>query len=126
MNKAKKVGKQEIPFNEVPQKSSWSLYPWQEKNNHVLLRVRVTPRGGKDAVEGKEQLADGSQVLKVRTRMAPQDGEATDSVRRILAKALEISHSYIHLESGATSRVKLFLVEQHLEVLEGKLKNLCS
>ncbi len=34
----------------------------------VEVRVRVTPQGGRDAIEGAERLDDGREVLKVRVR----------------------------------------------------------
>jgi uncharacterized protein YggU (UPF0235/DUF167 family) len=42
--------------------------------------VRLTPKGGWDAVDGIEQLADGRSVLKVRVRAAASDGEANARV----------------------------------------------
>jgi uncharacterized protein YggU (UPF0235/DUF167 family) len=41
------------------------------------LTVRLTPKGGRDAVDGIEQMADGRSVLKVRVRSAASEGEAT-------------------------------------------------
>jgi uncharacterized protein YggU (UPF0235/DUF167 family) len=35
-----------------------------------MLAVRLTPRGGRDAIDGIEQLSDGRRVLKVRVRAA--------------------------------------------------------
>ncbi|MDR1828930.1 MAG: DUF167 family protein [Methylobacteriaceae bacterium] len=75
------------------------------------MRVRVTPRGGRDAIDGVDTLADGTKVLKVRVRAAPQDGEATGAVRRILAGALDVAASAVTLESGAVSRIKIFTVD---------------
>ena len=52
------------------------------------LRLRVTPRAGRNAVETIETLGDGRAVLKVRVRAPPTDGEANEAVRRLVAKDL--------------------------------------
>lgn len=65
--------------------------------------VRVTPRGGKDAVDG---YAGG--VLRVRVSAAPADGAANEAVTKLLAKALGIPSRDLALVSGATSRIKQF------------------
>ena len=80
--------------------------PWREMPGGVLLTVRVTPRGGRDAVDGAETLADGKAVLKVRVRTAPEDGAANEAVRRLIANLVARPASAVRLESGATSRVK--------------------
>jgi uncharacterized protein YggU (UPF0235/DUF167 family) len=85
--------------------------PWRVVPNGVEVRVRATPRGGRDAVEGCEPLSDGRAVLRIRVRAAPEDGAANDAVRRALAEALG-AHAYaVTLAAGATSRVKTLRVE---------------
>ncbi|MEE1610724.1 DUF167 family protein [Microvirga sp. CF3016] len=84
---------------------AWSIRP-----DGLDIRVRVTPRGGRDAIDGVEALSDGKAVLKVRVRAAPEDGAANEAVRRLLAKALKRPASAVSLETGATARLKTFLV----------------
>ena len=72
----------------------------------MLLTVRLTPKGGRDAIDGIETLADGSTVLKVRVRAAPHEGAATDALVRLLATALGIRRSAVGLAAGASARVK--------------------
>jgi uncharacterized protein YggU (UPF0235/DUF167 family) len=76
----------------------------------VEVRIRATPRGRRDALEGTQVLSDGRQVLKVRVRAAPEDGAANDAVRRILAKALDRPLSAVRLTAGASARLKTLLV----------------
>ena len=80
--------------------------PWAATADGVVVDVRLTPRGGRDAIEGVETLSDGRAVLKARVRAAPADGEANSAVRRLIAKALRIAPSQVQLVGGATSRVK--------------------
>ena len=48
--------------------------PWQIVADGVVLVVRLTPRGGRDAIEAVERLADGRFVLKARVRAAASEG----------------------------------------------------
>ena len=72
----------------------------------MLLAVRVTPRGGRDAVEGWVRDAAGRPVLKVRVAAAAADGAANAAVLALLAKALKTPKSSLTLVSGQTARLK--------------------
>lgn len=76
----------------------------------VEVTVRATPRGGRDAVDGVAALSDGREVLKVRVRVAPEDGAATSAVAKVVAAAAGVSVSQVRLTSGATARVKTFRI----------------
>jgi uncharacterized protein YggU (UPF0235/DUF167 family) len=54
----------------------------------VALDVRLTPRGGRDAIEGVERRADGRIMLKARVRAAPFEGQANEALCRLLAHEL--------------------------------------
>jgi uncharacterized protein YggU (UPF0235/DUF167 family) len=97
---------------------------WQVRGTGLEIRVRVTPRGGRDVLDGLDTLADGRQVLKVRVRAAPEDGAANDSVRRLLAKALGRPPSAVGLTAGATARVKTFRVEGEADALASILSRM--
>ncbi len=84
--------------------------PWRSRPDGLEVRVRVTPRGGRDALDGVETLSDGRPVLKVRVRAVPEDGAANEGVRRLLARVLGRPVSAVSLEAGATARLKTFLV----------------
>jgi hypothetical protein len=70
------------------------------------VTVRLTPKGGRDAIDGIEQMADGRSVLKVRVRAAPREGEANDALVRLLAKSLGVAARQVILVAGATTRIK--------------------
>jgi hypothetical protein len=70
------------------------------------LTVRLTPKAGRDAIDGIEHMADRRAVLKVRVRAAPREGEANDALVRFLAKSLKIAARQVTLVAGATARIK--------------------
>lgn len=79
---------------------------WRATDAGVIVTVRVTPRGGSDRIDGVARLADGRAVLKVRVRVAPEDGAANDAVVRLLARALGLPARDVEVVSGATARIK--------------------
>ncbi|WP_413989506.1 DUF167 family protein [Labrys okinawensis] len=85
--------------------------PWQASPKGLRIAVRLTPRGGKDTLGKAEVLSDGRPVLAARVRAAPTDGEANQALIRLIAKALKVSASQVSIAQGATSRVKMVLVE---------------
>lgn len=81
-------------------------WPWETQGDSLLLTVRLTPKGGRDAIEGIERLADGQAVLKARVRAAPREGAANAALIRLIAKALGVPPRAVALAAGATSRIK--------------------
>ena len=67
------------------------------------IAVRVTPRGGRDALT-----VDQDGRILIRVAAAPTDGKANESVRRVLAGALGVAPSRLMLLRGAGARDKLF------------------
>ena len=80
--------------------------PWHVVVGGLVLTVRLTPKGGRDAIDGIEHMADGRSVLKVRVRAAPTEGEANDALVRVLAKCLGVPARRVTLVAGATARIK--------------------
>lgn len=91
-----------------------------------MLVVRVTPRGGRDTIDGIVELSDGRRALKVRVRVAPEDGAANRAVEKTIAQALKVPVSRVALTSGATARLKYIRIEgeprQLMETLRALLK----
>ena len=69
------------------------------------LRVRVTPRAGRDEIAGER---DG--MLLVRVGAPPADGRANDAVLRLIARALHVPARDVELVRGARSREKTIRV----------------
>ena len=85
--------------------------PWRPAAGGISVALRVTPRGGRDSVDGIETLSDGRSVLKLRVRAVADGGEANRAVTELLAKALGVPKAKVRLLSGATSRLKQVAVD---------------
>lgn len=72
----------------------------------MRLAVRLTPRGGRDAVDGWATGADGRPHLKARVAAPPVEGEANAALTALLAKALGVSKSAVRIAAGQTGRLK--------------------
>jgi uncharacterized protein YggU (UPF0235/DUF167 family) len=84
--------------------------PWTAEADGVTLWLRLTPKGGRDAIDGVETLSDGRAVLIARVRAAPQDGEANDALVALVAKALSAQKKSVTIRVGETSRVKKLFI----------------
>lgn len=98
--------------------------PWRVTPQGLEVRVRATPRGGRDALDGVEIRDDGAAVLKVRVRAAPEDGAANAAIRDVLRRALGLPASAVALTAGATARIKLFRIAGDGPALAARLDGL--
>jgi hypothetical protein len=89
------------------------------------VAVRLTPKGGRDAIDGIEQLSDGRAVLKVRVRAAPSEGEANAALGKLISKALGIPPRDVSLVAGATGRIKRLTISGHGPTLMAVLEKIC-
>jgi uncharacterized protein (TIGR00251 family) len=85
--------------------------PWRYSTQGISIALRVTPRGGRDGIDGIETLADGRAVVKVRVRAIAEGGEANRAVTELLAKALGVKKRDVRVLSGTTSRHKQIAVD---------------
>jgi uncharacterized protein YggU (UPF0235/DUF167 family) len=86
--------------------SAESRLPWSSTPDGVTLEVRLTPRGGRDVIEGIERRADGRIVLKARVRAPARVGEANAALCRLVADAVGAAPRQVTLMAGATARLK--------------------
>jgi uncharacterized protein len=84
--------------------------PYEADANGLRIRVRLTPRGGRDALEGVDTLADGRAVLRARVRAAPEKGLVNAALESLLAKSLRVPKSTVSVVAGGTGRVKVVAV----------------
>ena len=100
--------------------------PWRYSTGGVSVALRVTPRGGRDDIDGLETLANGRTVVKVRVRAIADGGEANRAVTELLAKALGVPKARVRILSGATSRLKQVAVDGDPAKLGDALRRLTA
>lgn len=76
----------------------------------MTLWLRLTPKGGRDAIDGLETLSDGRSVLKARVRAAPEDGRANAALIELIARAVSAPKRAVSIRAGETSRVKKLFI----------------
>lgn len=89
----------------------------------IRLTVRVTPRGGRDAVEGWTQDEAGRPVLKLRVSAAAAEGAANAAVIKLVAKALRRPKSAVRIAAGETARVKRLEIDGEPAELDAAFGN---
>ena len=100
--------------------------PWRYSTGGISIALRVTPRGGRDDIDGIETLANGRAVVKVRVRAIAEGGEANRAVTELLARVLGVPKARVKLLSGATSRLKQVAVDGDPKSLGETLRKLTS
>ena len=96
--------------------------PWRYSSDGVSVALRVTPRGGRDDIDGIETLANGRSVVKVRVRAIAEGGEANRAVTELLAKLLGVQKARVKILSGTTSRLKQVAIEGDPKILGEALR----
>ncbi len=82
--------------------SSW----YRAAAGGVDIRVRLTPKGGRDGIEGPLALSDGSLVLAARVRAAPEKGGANAALEKLIADTLGVARATVAVASGHKARLK--------------------
>ena len=98
--------------------------PWRATLDGVMIACRLTPKGGRDAIDGVARLSDGTSVLLARVRSAPEDGRANEALCALLAAKLDAPPSRVRLTAGARSRLKQVTVSGDPDALIARLRAL--
>ena len=100
--------------------------PWRVEADGLLILIRLTPRGGRDAIDGIAQLADGRSVLKVRVRAAASEGEANAALVKLIARMLGVGVRDVSLVAGANARLKRVKINGAGALLAAGLEKICA
>jgi len=100
--------------------------PWTATADSVVVVIRLTPRGGRDAIDGVAQLSDGRSVLKVRVRAAASEGEANAALIKLIAKTLGVAVGDVSLVTGASARLKRLRISGAGATLAATLEKICA
>ena len=99
---------------------------WSAASGGMAIAVRLTPKGGRDSIDGIQTMSDGRAVLKARVRAAPQEGAANDALVALLVKSLGVPPRNVTITAGATSRIKRVHVVGEAGALVAALENLTA
>jgi uncharacterized protein YggU (UPF0235/DUF167 family) len=77
----------------------------------MRLSVRLSPRGGRDAVDGWALDEAGRPFLKVRVAAPAIEGAANAALEALLAKSLGLPRSAVAVARGQTARIKQVEIE---------------
>ncbi len=98
--------------------------PWRATLDGVVIACRLTPKGGRDAIDGFARLSDGTAVLLARVRTAPEDGRANEALCALIADRLGAPASRVRLTLGLKSRLKQVAVTGDSNALIARLQAL--
>ena len=88
----------------------------------IIFTVRLTPKGGRDAIDGWAKGADSRDYLKAHVSAPPHDGQANEALIMLIAGALHVAKSKVRIASGATARMKQIEVEGDCAALAQRLR----
>jgi uncharacterized protein (TIGR00251 family) len=85
--------------------------------------VRLTPKAGRDGIDGLKPTVDGGAELAVKVTAVPENGKANEALLRLLAKRLKLPVTALQLVAGATDRHKQILIEGDAALLQAALSS---
>ena len=88
----------------------------EEKDNCLILNIRVVPRAAKDDIQGIM-----GDALKVRIQAPPVEGKANAHLLKFLSKRWGIPRNYLELLSGETGRNKCLKIRNPSTELRNEL-----
>jgi uncharacterized protein (TIGR00251 family) len=98
--------------------------PWRAVPNGLVLAIRLTPKGGRDDIDGIEQLSDGRCVLKARVRAPASQGEANAALIKLIARTLAVPPRDVSVLAGDTARIKRLMIAGNGPMLAAALEKL--
>jgi len=84
--------------------------PWQAQESGLALSLRLTPKAGRDQIDGIGEDPSGKPVLLVRVAAQPLDGAANKALLKFLGKVCGVAKSRLQITSGETSRFKRLMI----------------
>jgi uncharacterized protein (TIGR00251 family) len=85
----------------------------------IVLKVRLTPKASRDAIDGIKTLADGVDHALARVRAVPEAGGANKALVVLLAKTFKVRKSSISVITGTAARLKQVRIAGPPTVLTG-------
>lgn len=98
------------------------LMVFEEKDNGILLAVKVIPNAASLSVKGIFCDADGHEYLKISVVSVPEKGKANKELIKFFSKELKMPKSKIELISGETNHLKKILLKNKNQTVIEKIK----
>lgn len=76
----------------------------------LVVRIRLTPRGGRGRVDGIVRGDGDAAYLAVRVAAPPVDGAANEALIALLAKRWGLARSRLAIDAGERARLKTLTV----------------
>lgn len=80
--------------------------PFSVDFDGLRVRVRLTPKASRDAIDGVGVDAAGRAFLKVRVKAPPEGGKANAAFLKLLAREWRVPGSSLRISAGAKARLK--------------------
>ncbi|WP_232627694.1 DUF167 family protein [Methylobacterium sp. Leaf118] len=80
--------------------------PYTADGDGLVLAVRLTPRAGRDGLDGIRADAEGRPVLCLRVAAPPVEGAANAALVAFVARSLGLRRAEVALAASEASRTK--------------------
>ena len=97
--------------------------PYTATANGIRLAVRLTPRAGRDGLDGIGADADGRPFLRIRLTAPPVEGVANQALIDFLAGILSVRKRDIVIRSGKAGRLKILEIGGSPDALAARLED---
>lgn len=92
----------------------------RQEGDLTSFRVHLQPKASREGIVGE---ADG--ILKLRVNAPPVAGRANEACLRLLAKALDLPVSRLHISTGHRARLKTIQVRaESADAVRARLRDL--
>jgi uncharacterized protein (TIGR00251 family) len=94
--------------------------PYRRSAQGLVLQVRLTPRAGRDAVDGVKEGPSGPHI-QARVRAVPEDGRANAALVELVAREIGVPRSTVEVAAGHTARLKSIRIVGDAALLETRV-----
>jgi uncharacterized protein (TIGR00251 family) len=96
--------------------------PFTAAAGGLKVALRVTPKAGRNRIDGVAADAAGGAVLKVAVTAAPEGGKANAALIKLLAREWRLPKTTLAIVGGAAARRKLLHVSGEQAELMSRLE----
>ncbi len=97
--------------------------PFAPDSDGVRVAVRLTPKAGRNRIDGIVADADGKAALKVMVTAVAEKGRANEALIALLAKTWRVPKTKIQLIAGSKDRNKTVRISGQAETLLADLRD---